>query len=58
MLINVVNASLSNGTVLSYSEKAVVISLLKKPSLDASVYRNYRPVSNLTVLGKTIETAD
>ena len=49
------NASLSEG-VLPQSEKhAIVTPLLKKPSLDAALLTNYRPVSNLSFVSKLVE---
>ena len=41
--------------MLTAAKNAVVLPLLKKPSLDSSVQNNYRPISNLTFLGKVIE---
>ena len=55
ILSEVVNKSLNEGTVLSSSREAVVVPLLKKPTLDTSHLKNYRPVSNLTFTGKIIE---
>ncbi|XP_072021345.1 uncharacterized protein [Amphiura filiformis] len=37
------------------AHKAIVTPLLKKPSLDKDEFKNYRPVSNLTVTAKLIE---
>ena len=55
VLTMVVNKSLSSGVMLSSAKRAIVIPLLKKPTLDSSVQSNYRPISNLSFLGKVIE---
>jgi hypothetical protein len=34
---------------------AIVTPLLKKPNLDCDVFKNYRPVSNLSFISKSIE---
>ena len=47
--------SLSQGKVLVLLKEAIVIPLLKKQSLDPDVLSNYRPVSNLPQLLKTLE---
>ena len=36
-------------------KSAVILPLLKKPSLDISNFKNYRPVSNLSFLSKVVE---
>ena len=38
-------------------KNSIVTPLLKKPSLDPELLKNYRPVSNLTFISKTIERA-
>ena len=47
--------SLSQGKVLASLKEAIVIPLLKKQSLELDVLSNYRPVSNLPQLSKTLE---
>jgi len=44
------NASLSAGVVLAAFKSAYICPLLKKPDLDTADVKNYRPISNLTVL--------
>ena len=39
----------------SSCKSAVVLPLIKKPGLDPHVFKNYRPVSNLSFLSKLIE---
>ena len=57
LLTNIVNQSLSTGTFPKGAHSAIIKPLLKKPSLDQNDLKNYRPVSNLTFLGKLIEKA-
>src|SRR4029434_7572287 len=56
-ITQVINASFNSGTFPSLFKVAPVTTLLKKPSLDPSQVENYRPVSLLTLLSKTIERA-
>ena len=51
----IINDSLSCGIFPQMYKKAVVKPLLKKPSLDQNILKNYRPVSNLPFLSKVIE---
>ena len=57
LLTSIVNQSLSTGTFPKGAHSAIIKPLLKKPSLDQNELKNYRPVSNLTFLGKLIEKA-
>jgi len=54
---DIVNASMSTGTVPKSLKTAIISPLLKKPSLDPEVMSNYRPVSNLPFLSKLLEKA-
>ena len=56
-ITQVINASFNSGTFPSLFKVARVTPLLKKPSLDPTQVENYRPVSLLTLLSKTIERA-
>ena len=47
--------SLSQGNVPASLKEAIVIPHLKKQSLDPDLLSNYRPVSNLPQLSKTLE---
>ena len=51
----IVNSSLKRGVFPDCLKQALVCPLLKKASLDAEEFKNYRPVSNLPFLGKVIE---
>ena len=52
---HIINMSLSQGQVPASLREAIVILLLKKQSFDPDVLSNYRPVSNLPQLSKTLE---
>ena len=47
-----VNASLREGSLPASQKIAIITPLLKKPSLDTSELKNYRPVSNLSFMLK------
>jgi len=49
------NASLSQGRLSVSQKQAIVMPLLKKAGVDAADMANYRPVSNVTFLSKTVE---
>ena len=53
----IVNLSLESGTVPRAFKKAVVKPLIKKSNLDPEVLSNYRPMSNLSYLSKTLKRA-
>ena len=54
-ITDIMNASLSSGTVPSCFKHAIVIPLLKKTNLNPEELKNYRPVSNLPFLSKVLE---
>lgn len=56
LITDIVNLSLQTGIMPQKLKHAVIKPLLKKPGQDL-VNKNYRPVSNLTFLGKIIEGA-
>ena len=49
------NLSLSTGEFCSTFKKAFVIPLLKKSDLDQDIFKNFRPISNLSFISKLIE---
>ena len=53
-LTSLINSSLTAGYVPSVFKRARVAPLLKKPTLDPSDVNNYRPVSLLSFLSKTL----
>ena len=57
VITNIVNLSLSAGYFPSTLKSAIVKPLLKKATLDPEIFKNFRPVSNLSFLSKVIEKA-
>ena len=55
VLLKIINTSLATSTVPDLFKQASITPLLKKPSLDRNVLKNYRPVSNLPFLSKILE---
>ena len=51
----IVNACLSAGIVPQQFKQALVTPLLKKPGLDSTDMKNFRPVSNLPFISKILE---
>ena len=54
-ITTIFNQALSTGIFPSDFKESIVIPLLKKPSLDPNVLKNYRPVSNLSFVSKLLE---
>ena len=54
-MLNIVNVSLTTGTVPTSFKTAIVKPLLKKTHLDPGSLNNYRPVSNLPFFSKVLE---
>ena len=54
-ITDIFNQAISNGFFPSDFKDSVVIPLLKKPSLDCNILKNYRPVSNLSFVSKLLE---
>ena len=55
VITRLVNSSLSIGIVPTAFKSALLTPLLRKPSLDGDILKNYRPVSNLPYLSKVLE---
>ena len=53
-ITNIINYLLKEGSFPNYFKIAYVTPLLKKPSLDRNLLKNYRPVSNLSFISKLI----
>ena len=51
----IANLSLETGRMTEILKQAILKPLLKKPSLDSNDFKNYRPISNLRFISKTIE---
>ena len=56
ILSQIVNASLTEGEFTSELKEALLHPLLKKAGTDL-IFKNYRPISNLSFLSKLIERA-
>ena len=54
-ITGIINNSLSSGVVPLELKRAVILPTLKKVNSDKETLQNYRPISNLPFLGKTIE---
>ena len=54
-ITNIINTSLTTGIVPRDLKTAIVKPLLKKPSLDKNLLKNYCPISNLPFLSKILE---
>jgi hypothetical protein len=55
VLTKMINFSMTSGNVPSDMKSALVTPLIKKPSLDREILKNYRPVSNLSYASKLLE---
>ncbi|XP_064622629.1 uncharacterized protein LOC135484864 [Lineus longissimus] len=55
ILTAIINASLKASCVPRAFKSALIRPLLKKPSLDSDILKNYRPVSNLPFVSKVVE---
>uniref|UniRef100_A0A4W3GU77 Reverse transcriptase domain-containing protein n=1 Tax=Callorhinchus milii TaxID=7868 RepID=A0A4W3GU77_CALMI len=55
LLTDIINLSLSTGTVHTTLKTAVITPILKKPSLDPFLHSNYHPISKLPFLSKALE---
>ena len=51
----IINAFLEQGKCPNFFKQAHITPILKKPSLDKEVVKNYRPVSNLNFISKILE---
>jgi len=54
-ITSIINSSILTGQVPSTLKTARVTPVIKKPTLDPEVFKNYRPISNTPFLIKTIE---
>ncbi len=55
VVVQIINLSLSSGSVPLSLKEAMIFPTLKKPQLDCEELKNYRPVSNLPYISKLIE---
>ena len=56
-LTTLINSSLTSGIIPALFKTATVKPLLRKPTIDSADISNYRPVSLLSFLSKTLERA-
>ena len=54
-LFHIVNMSFATGIFPEPLKTAIVKPLLKKPTLDCTSFRNFRPVFNIAFMSKVIE---
>ena len=54
-ITEIINSSLEQGHFPSKLKESIVYPLLKKPALDPEDNNNFRPISNLSFLSKTLE---
>ena len=54
-ITNILNESLSSGIFPTDFKESIVIPLIKKASLDCNIFKNYRPVTNLSFISKVLE---
>ena len=52
---SIINMSFSENSVPQSMKTAIVTPILKKSDLDSKSFKNYRPISNLSFLSKTME---
>lgn len=57
VLTNIVNRSLSSGTMPDHFKIAALIPTLKKPGADFTEFESFRPLSNLKFVSKLVEKA-
>ena len=55
MITNIINSSLTTGTVPPTLKLAAITPILKKPGADPTDLNFYRPISNLPFISKTLE---
>ena len=55
VITRIVNLSFSEGVIPMNLKRALVTPLIKKANADPDIFKNYRPISNLPFLFKTIE---
>ena len=55
LITQIINLSLTDGSVPAELKHALVTPLLKKPGLDIESLKNYRPISNLPFIAKLLE---
>ena len=54
-IAHIIHESLISDTVPLIFKHSLITPIIKKPSLDPPSFNNYRPISNLSILSKTLE---
>ena len=54
-IAHIIHESLISGTVPLIFKHSLITPIIKKPSIDPSSFNNYIPISNLSILSKTLE---
>ena len=57
VITKIIKLSLQSGHVPISLKRSIMTPRLKKPSLSASDFNNFRPISNLSTIGKVLERA-
>ena len=52
LVLHIVNTSMIRGVFPDEMKKAVIKPVIKKKTADPDILKNYRPVSNLSVISK------
>ena len=55
IITDIVNTSLQSGVVPAAMKHAIITPIIKKLGLDVNLNMNYRPISSLSVVSKTLE---
>ena len=54
-IAHIIHKSLTSGTVPLIFKNSLITPIIKKPFLDPSSFNNYRLISNISILSKTLE---
>ena len=57
IILRIVNLCFSSGDFPASCKSAIISPLIKKTGLDSEIWKNYRPVANLSFISKIIEKA-
>ena len=55
IITDIINTSLQSGVVPAAMKHAIVTPIIKKRGIDVNLHRNYRPISSMSVVSKTME---
>ncbi|KAJ8022932.1 hypothetical protein HOLleu_37972 [Holothuria leucospilota] len=55
LLADIINASIIKGVVPSFFKETHVKPILKKPGFDPEVFKNFRPMCNLSFISKSLD---